>query len=110
MQYLRATHHVTNAYSPSESGLIERLHHLIKRVSEHTRAPNEWFYKLSMTLLAMWNSAHQEINFSPSQAVFGHMILLPGTLTEEASGTYREASPKFVTSFTDHNQKLPLFV
>ena len=62
-----------------------------------------------MILLSLRNTIHQGLNFTQSEAVFGHHLRLPGTLFShnKSAETLIQADERFVQEFTDHVQSLP---
>ena len=84
--------HFTTPYHPQSNGLVERFH---RRLKESLNAlvkdePEQWYWKLPCTLLAIRTTLKPDINASPADIVFGEGLpvpgdLLPGEATENAA-------------------------
>ena len=75
-------HKATTAYHPEANGLVERMHRRLKEslIALCNSQPNEWYWKLPCTLLAIRTTVKQDLGASPADLVFGEGLALPGEL------------------------------
>ena len=74
--------HFTTPYHPQSNGLVERFH---RRLKESLNAlaldePENWFWALPCTLLAIRTTLKPDIGASPADLVFGEGLAIPGEL------------------------------
>ena len=76
-------HHLTTAYHPESNGLVERLHRRLKEslLALGAEQPEQWFWRLPCTLLAIRTTLKPDIGSSPADLVFGEGLAVPGTLS-----------------------------
>ena len=82
-------HHFTTAYHPESNGLVERLHRRLKEslIALGTEQPDQWFWRLPCTLLAIRTTLKPDIGSSPADLVFGEGLAVPGSLTSQEPST-----------------------
>ena len=77
--------HFTTPYHPQSNGLVERFH---RRLKESLNAlaldePENWYWALPCTLLAIRTTLKPDIGASPADLVFGEGLAIPGELLPE---------------------------
>ena len=74
--------HFTTTYHPEANGLVERFHRRLKESLKalSTEEPEQWFWKLPCSLLAIRTTLKPDIGASPSDLVFGEGLAVPGEL------------------------------
>ena len=72
----------TTAYHPEANGLVERLHRRLKEslMTHCNQSPENWFWKLPMSLLAIRTTLKPDVGSSPADMVFGEGLAVPGEL------------------------------
>ena len=77
---------MTTAYHPEANGMVERLHRRLKEaiLALCPDAPQQWYWKLPMALLAIRTTLKPDIGASPADLVFGEGLALPGNLVQAA--------------------------
>ena len=75
-------HKMTTAYHPEANGLVERMHRRLKEslIALCNQQPQDWFWKLPFTLLAIRTTVKQDLGASPADLVFGEGLAVPGEL------------------------------
>ena len=76
-------HLQTTAYHPEGNGLVERFHRCLKDALRACCASPDWFDHLPWVMLGLRAAAREDNTISPSQAVFGSTVCLPGQLSLE---------------------------
>jgi len=77
------THHITTtAYHAQSNGLVERFHRRLKdALRAHTDASAQtWYDKLPFILLSIRTALRDDVQYSPSQTVFGCDLNLPSDI------------------------------
>ena len=74
--------HFTTPYHPQSNGLVERFH---RRLKESLNAlandePEQWFWRLPCSLLAIRTTVKPDVGASPADLVFGEGLAVPGEL------------------------------
>ena len=74
--------HFTTPYHPESNGLVERFHRRLKESLNTlaTEEPEQWFWKLPCSLLAIRTTLKPDIGASPADLVFGEGLAVPGEL------------------------------
>ncbi len=88
-------HTQTTAYHPQSKGLVERFHHRLKDALRARAARADWFVHLPWVLPGMRSAWREDSDFSPSEAVFGSQLVLPGQFLS----TPEPPSPTFLQDF-----------
>ena len=72
--------HYTTPYHPASNGLVERFHRRLKESLNALGAddPNQWFWKLPCSMLAIRTTIKPDIGASPADLVFGEGLSVPG--------------------------------
>ncbi len=92
---LSIKHTQTTAYHPQSNGLVERFHRRLKDALRARAAGADWFVHLPWVLLGMRTAWREGSDFSPSEAVFGSQLVLPGQFLS----TPEPPSPTFLQDF-----------
>ena len=71
---------MTTPYHPEANGLVERLHRRLKEslMALGTESPEDWFWKLPLSLLAIRTTLKPDIGASPADLVYGEGLSVPG--------------------------------
>jgi transposase InsO family protein len=75
---LSIKHTQTTAYHPQSNGLVERFHRRLKDALRARAAGADWFSHVPWVLLGFRTAWREDSDFSPSEAVFGSQLVLPG--------------------------------
>ncbi len=75
---LNIQHNHTTAYHPQSSGMVERFHRRLKDALRTRCAVANWVDHLPWVLLGLRAAAREEDGSTPTQAVFGSPLILPG--------------------------------
>ncbi len=75
---LSIKHTQTTAYHPQSNGLVERFHRRLKDALPARAVGADWFNHLPWVLLGFRSAWREDSEFSPSEAVFGSQLVLPG--------------------------------
>ena len=88
--------HHTAAYHPEANGLVERFHRRLKEsiLALGHDAPNDWYWQLPCSLLAIRTTLKPDVGAAPCELVFGDALAVPGQLlsarpAEEEQGQQR---------------------
>jgi hypothetical protein len=92
---LSISHTQTTAYHPQSNGLVERFHRRLKDALRARAAGADWFLHLPWVLLGFRISRGEDSEFSPSEAVFGSQLILPGQFLSAPE----PPSPSFLQEF-----------
>jgi cleavage and polyadenylation specificity factor subunit 1 len=92
---LSISHTQTTAYHPQSNGLVERFHRRLKDALRARAAGVDWFLHLPWVLLGIRSAWREGAEFSPSEAVFGSQLVLPGQFLS----TPESPSPSFLRDF-----------
>ncbi len=92
---LSISHTQTTAYHPQSNGLMERFHRRLKDALRARAAGADWFLHLPWVLLGFRTSRGEDSEFSPSEAVFGSQLVLPGQFLSVPESP----SPSFLQDF-----------
>ena len=71
------------AYHPEGNALVERFHHRLKDTLHARCTGSSWAHHLPWVMLGLRSAAREVTAVSPSQAVFGSAVCLPGQLFQE---------------------------
>ena len=71
---------MTTPYHPEANGLVERLHRRLKEslIALGSESPNEWYWRLPCSLLAIRTTLKPDVGASPADLVFGEGLSVPG--------------------------------
>jgi hypothetical protein len=92
---LSISHTQTTAYHPQSNGLVERFHRRLKDALRARAAGSDWFVHLPWVMLGIRSAWREDSQFSPSEAVFGSQLILPGQFLS----TPEPPSPTFLQDF-----------
>jgi hypothetical protein len=92
---LSISHTQTTAYHPQSNGLVERFHRRMKDALRARAAGVDWFLHLPWVLLGIRTAWREGTDFSPSEAVFGSQLVLPGQFLSAPESP----SPSFLQDF-----------
>ena len=72
--------HLTAPYHPEANGLVERFHRRMKEslIALGHEAPEEWFWRLPMTMLCIRTTVKPDVGASPADLVYGEGLAVPG--------------------------------
>ena len=76
-------HVQTTAYHPQGNSLVEWFHRFLKNALRACCAGSSWADHLPWVMLGLQSAAHEDTAVSPSQAIFGSAVCLPGQLSQE---------------------------
>ena len=77
-------HVQTTAYHPEGNGMVERFHRRLKDALRARCAAADWADHLPWVMLGLRSAAREDTATSPSQAVFGSAVCLPGQFSPES--------------------------
>jgi hypothetical protein len=92
---LSIKHTQTTAYHPQSNGLVERFHRRLKDALRARAAGADWYSHIPWVLLGFRTAWREDSDFSPSEAVFGSQLVLPGQFLS----TPESPSPSFIRDF-----------
>jgi hypothetical protein len=92
---LSIKHTQTTAYHPQSNGLVERFHRRLKDALRARAAGADWFVHLPWVMMGIRTAWREGSDFSPSEAVFGSQLVLPGQFLS----TPEPPSPTFLQDF-----------
>jgi hypothetical protein len=92
---LAIKHTQTTAYHPQSNGLVERFHRRMKDALRARAAGADWFVHLPWVMMGIRTAWREGSDFSPSEAVFGSQLVLPGQFLS----TPEPPSPSFLQDF-----------
>jgi hypothetical protein len=92
---LSVSHTQTTAYHPQSNCLVERFHRRMKDALRARAAGVDWVLHLPWVLLGIRTAWREGTEFSPSEAVFGSQLVLPGQFLS----TPESPSPSFLRDF-----------
>jgi hypothetical protein len=92
---LSIKHTQTTAYHPQSNGLVERFHRRMKDALRARAAGADWFVHLPWVMMGIRTAWREGSDFSPSEAVFGSQLVLPGQFLS----TPEPPSPTFLQDF-----------
>ena len=71
---------MTTPYHPEANGLVERFHRRLKEslIALGAESPEEWYWRLPMSLLAIRTTLKPDLGASPADLVYGEGLALPG--------------------------------
>jgi hypothetical protein len=76
-EMLNISHKQTTAYHPEWNGAVERLHRCLKDALRARAAAATWSEELPFVLLGLRAQPREDTGLSPTEAVFGALIVLP---------------------------------
>ena len=76
-------HVQTTAYHPEGNGLVEWFHRRLKDALRARCVGSSWADHHPWVMLGLRSAAREDTAVSPSQAVFGSAVCLPGQLSQE---------------------------
>jgi hypothetical protein len=92
---LAIKHTQTTAYHPQSNGLVERFHRRLKDALRARAAGADWFVHLPWVMMGIRTAWREGSDFSPSEAVFGSQLVLPGQFLSAPE----PPSPTFLQDF-----------
>jgi hypothetical protein len=92
---LSIKHTQTTAYHPQSNGLVERFHRRLKDALRARAAGADWYAHVPWVLLGFRTAWRDDSDFSPSEAVFGSQLVLPGQFLSAPE----PPSPSFIKDF-----------
>ena len=71
---------MTTPYHPEANGLVERFHRRMKEslIALGNDSPNDWFWRLPCTMLAIRTTLKPDLGASPADLVYGEGLAVPG--------------------------------
>ena len=74
--------HYTTSYHPEANSLVERMHRRLKEslLALGHDAPQDWFWRLPCSLLALRTTLKPDVGASPADLVYGEGLTIPGTM------------------------------
>lgn len=107
---LNISHVPTTSFHPQSNGLVERFHRRLKDALRARCAASNWYHHLPWVMLAVRATPREDSNISPSDAVFGSPLIVPGQFLDSpeppADEFYRQleaAMSRFSPVPTRHN-------
>ena len=94
MQVWGIRSHYTTPYHPEANGLVERFHRRLKESLNAiaTEEPQNWFWRLPCSLLAIRTTLKPDLGACPADLVFGEGLAVPGELIASSPPSDDEAS------------------
>ena len=105
LQFLGCRRHRTTSYHPQSNGLVEKAHRRLKTALKMQASPDRWFHNLPLVLLPIRNTIKDEIDYAPTDSVFGQQLALPGEFNPPSvsSNNYQG---DFVRNLHEHFQHI----
>ena len=82
-QLLEIQHEQTTAYHPEGNGMMERFHCRLKDTLRARCAGPVWIDHFPLVMLGIRASPHKDTAITPSQAIFGSALVLPGQIVTD---------------------------
>ena len=105
LQFLGCQRHRTTSYHPRSNGLVENAQRRLKAALRMQASPDRWFHNLPLVLLSIRIIIKDEIDFAPTDLVFGQQLALPGEFNPPlvSSNNYQG---DFVRNMHEHFQHI----
>ena len=94
---------MTTPYHPEANGLVERFHRRLKEslIALGAEEPENWYWRLPMSLLAIRTTLKPDLGASPADLVFGEGLAVPGENLPSVPATDDQLARQRISALAD---------